>query len=104
MFRLTVEIDDQKVEIPRVAMRELVNFERQYNVSAGVLRDGRLEHVCWLAWAGLKRTGHINGDTPFDDTFLDRLGLIEVSESVPSTGTAETVPTTSPPESPSPAT
>ncbi|MGH9281593.1 MAG: hypothetical protein ACRD0S_01515, partial [Acidimicrobiales bacterium] len=78
MFRLIVELDSDKVEIPRVAMRELVAFERHFNQSAGVLKEGRLEHVAWLAWAGLRRAGHINGDTPFDDDFLDRLGVIEV--------------------------
>jgi hypothetical protein len=102
MFKLVVELDDLKVEIPRVAMRELVNFERHFNASAAVLKEGRLEHVAWLAWAGLKRAGHVNGDTPFDDDFLDRLGVIEVSESAPSSGTAETVPTPPSPGSPSP--
>lgn len=94
MFKLTVELDDEKLEIPRVAMAELINFERQYNVSASVLRDGRLEHVAYLTWLGLKRAGHINGETPFDEAFFDRLGTIEVTEADPSKGTAKTVPTT----------
>lgn len=103
-FRLTVELDDQKVEIPRVAMAELIKFERHFNTSAGVLREGRLEHVAYLAWLGLKRVGAVNGDTNFDDdAFLDRLGVIEVADASPSTGTAETVPTPTSPESPSPA-
>ncbi|MGH9001532.1 MAG: hypothetical protein ACRDYV_00220 [Acidimicrobiia bacterium] len=104
MFKMVVEIDGQKVEIPRVAYRELVAFEKHFNQSAGILKEGRLEHVAWLAWAGLRRAGRVNGEVPFDDDFLDRLGLVEVQEADPFSATAETVPTPPSPASPSPST
>ena len=65
--------------MPKQAISDLVSFERTFQVSADVLNDPsqrRTEHLMYLVWRGMRRTGVI-GDAPFDDEFLDGIEGIE---------------------------
>lgn len=67
---LTVQIGDELHEVTPIA-GDLVHFERQFDTPASLAMSGehpRLEHVLYLAWRGLHRTGKFAGT--FDE-FID---------------------------------
>lgn len=67
-MNLTVVLDGEThVVSPKPG--DLVRFERQYNISAASLdKDVKLEHVFFIAWSALKRTGVFTDDF---EAFLD---------------------------------
>jgi hypothetical protein len=67
-MKLLIELDGVAHEVhPKPG--DLVRFERQYDVPASSLdENARVEHVFYIAWCALKRTGVFAGD--FEE-FLD---------------------------------
>ena len=60
---------------------DLVRLEREYGITAGSMdeKTTSVEHVLFLAWTGLRRTGVVDRELTFDD-FLD---LADVPEDGP---------------------
>jgi len=66
---LTVTFADGTEKVVTPTPGDLVRFERQFDMGAEELGDSpRLEHIMFLAWAGLKRQGDFEGDF---EAFLD---------------------------------
>lgn len=61
-FALTVTIDGV-AHVATPTAGDLVKFERQYDMAAGAIESagGRVEHVLFIAWAALTRTGTYTG-------------------------------------------
>lgn len=60
---------------------DIVRFERHFGVAAAELGSSmRLEHMYFIAWAGLKRLG-VEGDD--FEAFLDTVGTSEAAPLAP---------------------
>ena len=62
---------------------DLVRLEREYGITAGSMDETTtsVEHVLFLAWAGLRRTGVVDRELSFDD-FLDLADVPEAGHTM----------------------
>lgn len=102
-MQIVVTLDGQNHTIDQIGPAEMVAFERQFKLPATVMEpkpltddfgnvqvdaDGEplmkadiyLEWVVFLIWRRLRRSGHIDKDTAFDDDFLDRVDGVKFLE------------------------
>lgn len=68
-FSVTVTVDGSTLTATPTA-GDLVKFERHFDMAAGQIESagGRVEHVMYIAWAALTRTGAYAGTF---DQFVD---------------------------------
>ena len=78
-FRVKYE-DGREVEVT-AKPKDIVEYERQYKTSFLAFGQGSpLEHLYWLAWSPLHRTGQ---DTRTFDAFMSDVDEIETVEEAP---------------------
>jgi hypothetical protein len=71
-MKLSVTYLDGRSEEVTLTPGDLIAFERKFDLSfAAVEKDPRMEHVVFLAWNGLRRTGR---ETRSFDEFIDDVG------------------------------
>lgn len=76
-IELTIRYDTGETVTVRIAPRDILEFERKYNVSISALADGKYEYICYLGWQASKRTG--SNPKPFE-SWVDTLEWIGLQE------------------------
>ena len=81
-MQISVLVDLVEHEISPTA-GDLVRLEREYGISAATLSESTVsvEHVLFLSWSALRRTGVLDRELSFD-SFID-LADVPESTSVP---------------------
>lgn len=80
MIQLDLKVEYQDTTCVTVPVRPVtqVAFERHYKVGvAKVFEDLHVEHIYWLAWDALRKTG---AKPPEFDPWLDLVASVEIIE------------------------
>lgn len=79
MKTLTVTLTDGREIEVRSTPGDLVRFERHFGIAASGIGE-KFEHIMFLAYTALKRTGEVDGDF---DSFLDQIEKFGEHETAP---------------------
>ncbi len=75
---LTVSYTNGDTKNATIKARDIIAFEREFGTGfAKAVKEERLEHMYWLAWFSLNRTGE---DARIFDEFLDAVDEVDIAE------------------------
>lgn len=79
--QLSITYADGRVEPIDIKMSDLVHFERRFGMSfSEVEKEPRMDHILFLAWNALRRTGR---ETSSYDDWLDEVEDFETEADAP---------------------